>query len=87
MVERGVDVVVAEAGLRFRAPARYDDEIDLGIRVARLGTTSFGTGFDIRRDDTLLLDGTMRHVCVDAQTWGKTEIPDWIRAGLSRFSV
>ncbi|HEY7074431.1 MAG TPA: thioesterase family protein [Solirubrobacteraceae bacterium] len=87
MVERGVDVVVAEAGLRFRAPARYDDEIDLGIRVARLGTTSFGTEFDLRRDDTLLLDGTMRHVCVDAQTWGKTEIPDWIRAGLSRFSV
>jgi acyl-CoA thioester hydrolase len=87
MVERGVDVVVAEAGLRFRAPARFDDAIDLRIRIARVGTTSFGTEFEIVRDDTLLLEGTMRHVCVDAQTWRKTELPDWIRAGLSRFTA
>jgi acyl-CoA thioester hydrolase len=86
MVQRGVDVVVAEAGLRFRAPARFDDEIDLGIRVARLGTTSLGTEFEIRRADDLLLEGTMRHVCVDAQTWRKTEVPDWIRSGLERFT-
>jgi acyl-CoA thioester hydrolase len=87
MVERGVDVVVAEAGLRFRAPARFDDEIDLRIGVAQLGTTSVGTEFSIARDDALLLEGTMRHVCVDASTWRKTELPDWIRSGLGRFSV
>jgi acyl-CoA thioester hydrolase len=86
MVERGVDVVVAEANVRFRARARYDDVIDLGIRVARLGPTSFGTEFEIRRRDELLLDGTMRHVCVDAQTWRKTSLPDWLHSGLSRFT-
>ena len=86
MVERGVDVVVAEANMRFRARARYDDVIDLGIRVAGFGDTSFGTEFEIRRGEELLLDGTMRHVCVDAQTWSKTSLPDWIRSGLSRFS-
>jgi acyl-CoA thioester hydrolase len=87
MVERGVDVVVAEAGLRFRAPARFDDFIDLRIHVARFGTTSLTTEFSIRRDDELLLEGTMRHVCVDAQTWQKTDLPDWMRTGLSRFSA
>src|SRR5919206_3699851 len=61
MVERGVDVVVAEAALRFRAPARYDDEIDLRIAVARLGTTSFATEFEIVRGEERLVDGTMRH--------------------------
>jgi hypothetical protein len=25
-------------------------------------------------------------VCVDAQTWSKTPLPDWMRAGLSRFT-
>ena len=86
MVERGVDVVVAEAALRFRAPARYDDEISLLIAVARLGTTSVTTGFEIVRGDDRLLEGTMRHVCVDARTWRKTELPDWIRSGLERFT-
>jgi acyl-CoA thioester hydrolase len=87
MVERGVDVVVAEAGLRFRAPARFDDEIGLGIVVDRLGTTSLRTEFSVRRDEEVLLEGTMRHVCMDARTWRKTELPDWIRTGLSRFTA
>lgn len=86
MVERGFDLVVAEAVLRFRARARYDDMIDLGIRIARVGTTSFGTEFEVRRGEELLLDGTMRHVCVDARSWDKAELPAWMRTGLARFS-
>jgi acyl-CoA thioester hydrolase len=87
MVERGVDVVVAEARLRFRAPARYDDEIDLRLQIARLGATSFATDLEVVRGDELLLEGTLRHVCVDARTWRKTELPDWMRSGLERFSA
>jgi hypothetical protein len=26
-------------------------------------------------------------VIVDAKTWRKTEIPDWVRAGLERFAA
>jgi acyl-CoA thioester hydrolase len=87
MVERGVDVVVAEAALRFRAPARYDDELDIRVVIARLGTTSFTTELEMLRGEALLVDGTMRHVCVDARTWRKRELPDWIRSGLERFTA
>ena len=37
MVERGVDAVVAEANLRFRSAARYDDVVELRARVEELG--------------------------------------------------
>ena len=40
MVERGVDVVVGEANIRFRAPARFDDVIAIHAGIAKLGTTS-----------------------------------------------
>jgi acyl-CoA thioester hydrolase len=86
MVERGYDVVVAEANLRFRAPARFDDVIALGVRVAEMGTTSLRLELDIRRDGELLVEGRLRQVFVDAKTWGKTEIPDWAREALGRFS-
>jgi acyl-CoA thioester hydrolase len=86
MVERGYDVVVAEANLRFRAPARFDDVIALGARVAELGVTSLRLELDIRRDGELLVEGWLRQVFVDAKTWGKTEIPDWAREALGRFS-
>jgi acyl-CoA thioester hydrolase len=86
MVERGYDVVVAEANLRFRAPARFDDVIALGVRVAELGTTSVQLELDIRRDGELLVEGRLRQVFVDAKTWGKAEIPGWAREALGRFS-
>jgi acyl-CoA thioester hydrolase len=86
MVERGVDVVVAEANLSFRRPARFDDVIVLGARVGRFGTTSMTTEVDIRRDGELLVEGWLRQVFVDAKTWQKTEIPPWAREALGRFS-
>jgi acyl-CoA thioester hydrolase len=86
MVERGVDVVVAEANLRFRVPARFDDVIAVGAQVASFGTTSLTLEMDIRRDGELLVEGRLRQVCVDAKTWAKTEIPDWARDALGRFS-
>jgi acyl-CoA thioester hydrolase len=86
MVERGVDVVVAEANLSFRRPARFDDVIVLGARVGRFGTTSMTTEIDIRRDGELLVEGRLRQVFVDAKTWAKTEIPPWVREALGRFS-
>ena len=37
MVESGTDVLVVEALANFRAPARFDDELDLSMTIARLG--------------------------------------------------
>jgi acyl-CoA thioester hydrolase len=86
MVERGYDAVVAEAHLRFRSPARFDDVLALQARIAELGTTSITTEIEVVRDGEVLVAGRLRHVCVDAQTWAKTELPEWIRDGLSRFT-
>jgi acyl-CoA thioester hydrolase len=86
MVARGVDAVVADANLSFRAPARYDDELDLRARIARLGKTSITTEIDVVRDEQLLVAGRLRHVCVAIDTWDKTDVPDWIASGLRRFA-
>lgn len=87
MVERGIDAVVAEANARFRAPARFDDVLTLRSQVTRIGTTSVTTRIDVLRGEDLLVEGRLQHVCVDARTWEKTELPDWVRAGLRRFAV
>jgi acyl-CoA thioester hydrolase len=86
LVERGVDVVVAEANLRFRAPARFDDVIAVGAQVASFGTTSLTLEMDIRRDGDLLVEGRLRQVFVDAKTWAKTAVPGWARDALAPFS-
>jgi acyl-CoA thioester hydrolase len=87
MVARGIDAVVAEANLDFRAPARFDDQLELRARVTRLGGTAITTEIDVAREGQVLVAGRLRHVCVDTQTWAKTDVPDWVRSGLTRFTI
>lgn len=86
VVDSGTDVVVVEASATFRAPARFDDEVDVTLGIDRLGTTSMTMAASIRRDGELLVEGRMVHVFVDTATMAKEPIPDWLRAGLSTYA-
>jgi len=87
MLERGVDIVLAEAQLRFRKPARFDDELALSIEVTRMGTTSILTRHLARNGPDLIAEGDLRHVFVDLKSLEKTRIPDWAREGLEPWRV
>ncbi len=90
MVARGIDAVVAEANLDFRAPARFDDQLQLRAQITRLGRTAITTEIDVMRGQEILVVGRLRHVCVAtpstkdsirSQPW-----PPDIRAGLADYA-
>jgi acyl-CoA thioester hydrolase len=85
----GVDMVVAEAGMRYRGSARFDDELEISATITRLGGTSITTEFRIERvaDGVLLTEGELRHVFVDPEHFNKRDMPDRVRAGLERFAA
>jgi acyl-CoA thioester hydrolase len=85
MMERGVDMVVAEASARFLGAARFDDAIELEVSITRLGTTACNTRHRVLRDGEVLVEGRMRHVFVDPHTLRKMPIPDWLRDSLARW--
>ena len=87
MTDRGVDLVVAEALVRYRAPARFDDELRIEIAVASFGRTSVTTEHRVQRDDTLIAEGELRHVFVDAEALTSIPIPDWARSGLEPWTL
>jgi acyl-CoA thioester hydrolase len=82
MMERGYDLVVAEAQIHFEAPARFDDQLMLEVAIEKLGNTSIVTAHRLRREDESLAHGTLRHVFVSLETMGKAAIPDWARDAL-----
>ena len=89
MLDRGVDIVVAEVGMRFRAAARFDEELSLEATITHLGTTSMTSAHRFHRESDRgpLLDGWIRHVFVQRETMAKTPIPEWARSGLARWYV
>jgi acyl-CoA thioester hydrolase len=84
----GLDLVVAETGARFRAPARFDDELEITLEVERLGNTSMVSTIRIARDGNMLADGRIVHIFVRADRLGeKAPIPDHVRQILHRYTV
>jgi acyl-CoA thioester hydrolase len=82
-----IDMVVAEANVRYLAPLRFDEEVELVASVTRIGTTAVTTLIAVEREQTTVAEVTLRHVVVDAETRAKTPIPDALRAGLERYSA
>lgn len=87
MVEAGVDMVVAESTLRYLAPARFDDEIEVEAAVTRLGTTGMTMALTITRGAERLNEAVLRYVFVNAQEGGKAPIPVAVREALEPWST
>jgi len=70
--------------VEWKAPARFDDVLEVSVRPGRIGTTSFTLHFDIHRagePDPLVTSETV-YVHVDHKTWTKREIEPHMRAAL-----
>jgi acyl-CoA thioester hydrolase len=82
-----IDMVVAEANVRFRAPVHFDEEVELVATVTNLGTTSVTTVVEVERNGKTCAEVTLRHVVVDLETRAKAPITDELRAGLERYAT
>lgn len=81
----GHEIVVAEVGARYHAPARFDDELTIEVTLDPLTTSSMTSHHRMRRGDEVLADTWVRHVCVDGRTHGKRPWPAEVAATFAPF--
>jgi acyl-CoA thioester hydrolase len=60
---------VTELRVRYRAPARYDDEIVIRTRVLEMRSRSIKFAYEVMRagDGTLLAEGETHHIVMNSQ--------------------
>ena len=78
--ERGTGLIVTDASIRYRRPARLDDLLDVTVVPTRVGQASLQIAQQASRivpDGTneLLADGTIRIGCVELGTYRPRRIP------------
>jgi acyl-CoA thioester hydrolase len=84
MEEHGVGLAVAEATLRFHAPAKYDDVIRVQTTLTDVRSRSVTFDYSIlRADDTRLVSASTRLVSIDP-AGRTTAIPVQFRELLER---
>ncbi|RIH81709.1 putative esterase [Meiothermus luteus] len=80
-IERfGLDLFVVKATLEYHAPAHYDDLLDVGVRLGRIGNSSVQFLLGIYRETACLVSGEVVYVAVDAKTRRPQTIPPDLRA-------
>lgn len=62
---KGYYLVVAKVSVRYRKPARYDDELVLTTTVSRVTPVRVEHAYQLRRGHELLAEGESTLACVD----------------------
>lgn len=81
LVGEGLLFVVHSTEVRYHAPARLDDEIEVSAQVIELNRASLRFRQQVRRvvDDALLCEGQFLVACVRADNLKPRAIPDMLR--------
>ena len=73
--DAGYAIPVAEVGLRYMAPARYDDLLEIATHLEKLSGASIRFGYRITCEGELLAKGFTRHACVDRSKGRAVRLP------------
>ena len=75
---QGIFFVVVKVDCRYRAAARYDEELTLTTRVTRQAHVRIDHAYELKRGETLLAEAHTTIACVDRE--GRLrEIPEELR--------
>ncbi len=81
----GGDLYVKKASLEYFASARYDDLLDIGLRLERVGNSSITYSGAIFRGNDLLIGTELIYVYADPATQRPQPVPQALRALLEGY--
>jgi acyl-CoA thioester hydrolase len=72
---QGVFIAVAELRVKYRAPARYDEQVSIRTWVKEAGRRKVVFGYEVTRDETRLAEGETVHLVMGPDGRNRT-LPD-----------
>jgi acyl-CoA thioester hydrolase len=82
----GREFVMRAMTVEYHAPARFDDPIEVEVRVARIGTSSVTYDFGAHLEDgTLAVTATQTLVLIELPGRRPCPVPDWWRERIKAF--
>ncbi|MDQ3777423.1 MAG: acyl-CoA thioesterase [Actinomycetota bacterium] len=77
------NLILARAEVDFRSPIRFGEDVEVGVRTARVGNKSFELEYEIRADGRLAAQGKSVLVGYDYRRGASVEIPEEWRTWLA----
>ncbi len=80
----GLPVVHVEGD--FNALLYVGDKVEIRVRVAELGRTSYRTAYELIKEGKVAATAAIVQVCVDVKTYTTKELPEGFRKGLEQYA-
>lgn len=87
VADSGSDLCVVKTLINYKGSAEYDDILDIGVHVSRIGLTSITFQLGIFREGKLLVDGEVVYVNADPDTRKPAPVPERIRHAIEHFEA
>ncbi|MDN3920628.1 YbgC/FadM family acyl-CoA thioesterase [Roseateles violae] len=81
------DLYVRKSTLEYLGSARYDEQLDIGVRCSRIGSSSMTVVCAVFRGEELLVHGELVYVFADPATQTAKPIPAELRAVIEGFEA
>ena len=82
----GVDYILAEASVRWKARILWPQILRVGVEVSRLGKRHFVMAYEVAGEDgSVLVSGTTTQVMYDYQAGETKAVPPEVREAISRW--
>lgn len=85
MHEHGYDVVTAHASIDFRATAALFEDMQIGVRVARIGNTSVTFALESAVGERVTSAASIVYVTVDSESFRPTPVPASFRNAMQHI--
>ncbi|HTN65605.1 MAG TPA: thioesterase family protein [Burkholderiaceae bacterium] len=82
---QGQEMFARKASIDYLAPARFDDELEIGVRCAGFGRSSIRFVLEIHRGDQHLVSGELMYVYADTTIRKGVPVPQQWRTVMSAF--
>ena len=87
MQKLGGDLYVKKASIEFHASARFDDRLDIALRLNRIGNSSMVFSGCIFRGDDLLITSELIYVFADPSSQTSKSVPNELRQLMQDFEL
>jgi acyl-CoA thioester hydrolase len=82
-IDRGIHLAVAEANVRYKRPAKFDDTLVIETSIAEVTRVTVTYEYIVRRGDEVIAEGATKLACVGADMRLKRLPDDVVQSLLS----
>jgi acyl-CoA thioester hydrolase len=84
MRDQGLEAIVTESHVRYRAPARFDDRLTIHARCVDVRGARFRYEYVVERaDGARVAEGWTGHAIVNGKTLAPTRVPEWLAEAIA----